>query len=113
MKEKINRPIVSRGSPVVPVCAALTLLWFGIYGIPVVMDEIKAGWAYSLGVIFNNATKIYRSSSPMAFWMNIGLLMFGFVMAIALGIFILCGVVIDHKRKAAAVAKEKERQDLK
>jgi hypothetical protein len=107
MKRKSYRPIITKGSPVVPILAALTLLWFGIYGMPFALGEIKAGWAYSPGVVFDSAAKIYRNSSPVSFWINVGLHIFGFVLAIALGIFTFIGLFIDRKRKIAAGAKKK------
>jgi hypothetical protein len=101
MKDKINRPIVSKGSPVVPVLAALTALAFGIYGVPAMMEELKTGQTYSLAVIFGDGTKIFRSSSPVAFWMNVGFFILSFASAIILGIWVLFGTIIDCKRRAA------------
>ena len=105
MKQQINRPIISRGSPVVPILAALTMLGLSIYTFSFLMDEVRSGWTYSLGVVFDNTTKIYRSSSPIAFCMSSCVLM------IALAIFTFVGLVIDHKRKVAAAAKEKAQHD--
>jgi hypothetical protein len=108
---KGNRPLVTRGSPVVPILAALTMLGMGVYGFPFLLDNYKSGWTYSFGIVFDNTTKIYRSSSPIAFWIYTGFFMFGFVLAIVLAIFTFVGVVIDHKRKVAAAAKEKTQHD--
>lgn len=108
---KSNRLLVTRGSPLVPILAALTMLGFGIYAFPVVLDEIKTGAAYSPGVVFGDSTKVYENTSPIAFWVSVGLPMASFVAMIILSIFTLCGVVIDHKRKVAAAAKEKANHD--
>lgn len=83
----------------VPVLAALTMLGFGIYGMPVALNEIKTGAVYSLAVIFGDGTQVHKDSSPIAFWMNTGLHILAFVMMIILGVGMLCGVVIDQKRK--------------
>jgi hypothetical protein len=111
MKQQINRPIISRGSPVVPILAALTMLGLSIYTFSFLMDEVRSGWTYSLGVVFDNTTKIYRSSSPIAFWVHVGFFMSSCVLMIALAIFTFVGLVIDHKRKVAAAAKEKAQHD--
>jgi hypothetical protein len=108
---KGSRPLVTRGSPVVPILAALTMLGMGIYGFPFLLDNYKSGRTYSLGVTFDNTTKIYRSNSPTAFWIYTGFFMFSFVLMIALSIFTFVGVIIDHKRKVAAAAKEKTQHD--
>ena len=106
-----NRPLVTRGSPVVPILAALTMLWLSIYTFPFLMDDFRSGWIYSLGIVFDDTTKIYRSSSPAAFWIHVGFFMSGCLLMIALAIFIFVGVIIDHKRKVAAAAKEKAQHD--
>jgi hypothetical protein len=109
--KKGNRPIISKGSPVVPILAALTMLGLSIYTFPFLMDEVRSGWTYSLGVVFDNSTKIYRSSSPIAFWIHVGFFVSSCALMIALAIFTFVGVVIDHRRKVAAAAKEKVQHD--
>ena len=111
MKQQINRPIVTKGSPVVPIFAALTMLGLSIYAFPFLLDEIKSGWAYSPAVVFGDGTKVYHNTSPAAYWVSVAIPMVGFVAMPILSIFVLCGVVIDHKRKVAAAAKEKAQRD--
>jgi len=111
MKQQTNRPIVTKGSPVVPILAALTMLGLSIYGFPFVLDEIKSGWAYSPAVVFGDGTKVYQSASPAAYWVSVAIPMAGFVTMPILSIFTFCGLVIDHKRKVAAAAKEKAQRD--
>ena len=106
MKQKINRPIVSKGSPVVPVFAALTLLALGILVIPTLLEELKTGKSYSVAVVFGNGTKVSRTGLPIAFWTNLGIQVFGFAMMIILGIAMLCGVIIDYKRKISERRKK-------
>jgi hypothetical protein len=108
---KGGRPPVTRSSQAVGILAGLTLLGLGIYGFPFFVDPVKSGWTYSFGVVFDDTTKIYRSSSPVAFWIHTGFYMVSGGLMIALGIFSLIGVVIDHKRKLAAAAKEKAEHD--
>jgi hypothetical protein len=108
---KGNRPLVTRGSPVVWILAALTMLGLSIYGFPFMFDEIKSGWAYSPAVVFGDGAKVYHSTSPVAYWFSVALPMAGFVAMPIISIFVLCGVVIDHKRKSAAAAKEKGQAD--
>jgi hypothetical protein len=85
----------------VPVLAALTLIAFGIYGLPAAFEELKTGQAYSLAVVFGDGSKVQKDASPVAFWLNVGLHIFGFSMGIILGIGTLYGSVIDYKRKVA------------
>jgi hypothetical protein len=107
VQQNIKRPIVSKSSLAVPVLAALTLLALAVYGAPTVLEELKTGQAYSLAVIFANGTKVYRDSSPMAFWINVGFHIFSFVMMILLSILMPCEAVIDYKRKVAEQKKQR------
>jgi hypothetical protein len=99
VKRETNRPIISKGSPTVPVLAALTLLVLAILSAPTLLEELKSGQSYSVAVIFANGTKVFRTGSPISFWLNMGTQILGFVIFIFFGIFIFCGVMIDYKRK--------------
>jgi hypothetical protein len=44
----------------------------GIFGALAVSDGFKAGWTYSFGLVFGDSAKIYRSSSPIEFWIMNG-----------------------------------------
>lgn len=102
-----GRPPVTRSSQAVWILAGSTFLGLGIYGFPFFVEPFKSGWTYSFGLVFDDTTKIYRSSSPVAFWIYTGFYLAGGVLMIAIGIFSLIGVVLDQKRKLATAAKEK------
>jgi hypothetical protein len=66
--------------------ACLTTLGIGVCGLSPLIDEIKAGKAYTMAVVFADATKVNRVDSPVDFWMNIGWQVLGFGIGIVLGI---------------------------
>jgi hypothetical protein len=101
-----GRPPVTRSSQAVGILVGLTLLGLGIYGFPFIVEPVKSGWTYSFGLVFDDTTKIYRSSSPVAFWIHAGFYMVSGGLMIAFGILSLIGVVIDQKRKLAEAAKK-------
>jgi hypothetical protein len=107
-----RRPIATRGSPLVWVFAALTMLALCIYGAPDVVEELKTGRVYSLAVFVGDATKISRSDSPIAFWMNAGLHMAGLVIMIILSILLLCLLVIENRKRVAEQKKKCVKQRL-
>jgi hypothetical protein len=73
VNEKARRPIVSNGSPLAWVLAALMFIALGIYGMPAALEELKAGQAYSLAVVFGDGSKVQKDISPISFWLNLGL----------------------------------------
>jgi hypothetical protein len=109
MKPNIRRPVVTKGSLIVPVFVALTMLAFCIYGAPGVVEDLKSGQSYTLAAFWGDGTKVSEGVSPIAFWMNVGLNIAGLAVMSIGSIFLLCGVVIDHKRKKEAATKEEER----
>ena len=96
-------------SPAVTVLMALTLLTIGVCGMSPLIEEIKIGKVYTLGVIFADATKVNKIDSPVEFWMNIGWQVLGFGIGIVLGIGgiiqIIQQIFVNRKKKI----KEKDR----
>jgi hypothetical protein len=84
----------------------LTLLAFCFYGAFFLIEELKMGQTYSQAVVFGDNTIVHESSSPKAYWTDIGLYAFGFLGGFIAAIFGFREVIIEHKRKNAANAKK-------
>jgi hypothetical protein len=110
MNHKNEMPAKRQLSPVVATLMFMTLLTLGICGASPLLEEIKNGKAYTLGVIFNNTIKVNKVDSPIEFWMNIGWQALGFGIGIVLGvggaIQTLREIFVNHKKKV----KEKNRR---
>ncbi len=100
-QNKINRPIRSTTSQVIAIFAMLTLFVFCIYGVTFLVGELKTGQTYSPMIVFGDSSIVNRSSSPKAYWADLGLYSFGFFWGIVAAILGLREVAIEHKRKIA------------
>jgi hypothetical protein len=93
-------------SPVVTVLMSLTLLTIGVCGMSPLIEEIKTGKVYTLGVIFADATKVNKIDSPVGFGMNLGWQVFGCGAMVVPSIgLIIQEIFINRKKKV----KEKNR----
>jgi hypothetical protein len=102
--------ILNANYPTVPVVVfgvilGLFGLAIGICGISSVHGALAAGRIYSVGIILNDTTMIYRSSSPVAYWAMISFLLVTIVVVIPLGIFVPISVVINYIKKLARQKK--------
>ena len=108
----MRKPKFNPDYPTVPVVVfgvilGLFGLAIGINGISITREALATGRTYSVGVILNDTSMIYRSSSPVAYWAMIGLYSFSLV-GIPLGIFVPISVVINYIKKLARQKKERE-----
>ena len=106
----MKKPKLNPNYPTVPVVifgviTGLFLLSFGICNIPHVSEALATGRAYSLGIIFDNTTMIYRSNSPGAYWVMIGLYILGTAAGVGSGIWMLISMIIDYIKKLARQKK--------
>jgi hypothetical protein len=92
-------PAKRRSSPAVSILAGLTLLSLSICGISPLIGELKSGRAYTLGVMFADATKVSRIDSPLAFWANLGWQVLGCGIGVVLGIASFCQVIYEFKKR--------------
>lgn len=84
---------------------------FAILGGVIAGEGLITGWTYSCGIILNDTTKIYRSSSPTAYWFMIGLFAVACVVMIIVGPMMAVEAIKQYKkvraqkRRHAAITK--------
>ena len=84
------KPPVNPNFPTTPIlililCSSIVVLGIGVFGINAIRNELITGRAYSLGVVFGDATMIDKISSPHAYWALVGFHILSSTMGITLG----------------------------
>ena len=111
MKDNPNRAGSTLPSLVVWLCAALMAVAIGVGSGFTALGGLTTGWKYSFGIVFNDTTKIYRSSSPTAYWIMIGFYTFTCLAGIIIGIMTAIENIkqykktAEQKKKSTAVTK--------
>lgn len=101
MKKERGKPAKRQLSPGVTILIAFTFLALAFCGVSPLLEEIKTGRAYTLGVMFADATKASKSESPAGFWMNMAWQIFGWGSMVVLGVGgIIQAIFFDHKKGA-------------
>jgi hypothetical protein len=77
----------------------------GIGSIFVVRDGLTTGQASTAAVIYSAGSKVYRSSSPVEYWIMMGIASIACVGGIVGSIFMSIGVVVDYIKKLARQKK--------
>lgn len=62
-------------------------------------DGLKTAWTYSFGIILNDTTKIYRSSSPTEYWLMIGSLFVFCLVMLVVGPMLAIEIIKPYKKK--------------
>jgi hypothetical protein len=99
-------------SQAIAICAALTLLWVEVGAVFFLREELITGQTYSPTVVFGDGRRIYRITSPNAYWMDIGLYILCFVVGIIPLILGPREVIIEQKRKNSATAGKSLRNNV-
>ncbi len=108
----MKTPKLSPSYPTLPilifgVIMGLFLLVVGICNIAPVREALATGQAYTVGIILDDTTMIYRSNSPGEYWVMIGIYFLGTTAMIGFGIWMPIFVIIDYGKKLARLQREK------
>ena len=90
----------------------LFALAIGISSISTVQEGFANGRIYSVGIIFNVKSMIYRNDSPLGYWAMMGLLSIGCVGGIGLGVITPIGIVRAYFKRLARQKREKASGNL-
>jgi len=107
----MKKPKFNPDYPTVPilifgVIMGLGAVAMGIYAVSIVREALATGRTYSVGIILDDTTMIYRSDSPQEYWAMIGFYIIGVVAMIPLGIFVPINVTKDYIKKLSRQKKE-------
>lgn len=88
-------------SMIVWLSCALMVVAMSVVGVFTAFDGLRAGWTYSFGVVLGDNTKVYRSSSPAAYWFMIGLFIITSLVMIVVGPMLAADTIRQYKRTKA------------
>lgn len=88
------------------IVMGLFAMTVGIYTISIVREALATGRIYSVFIIMDDRTMIYRTDSPEAYWGMIGVFSSSIVLGIGIGIFAPIGTTIAYIKKLARQKKE-------
>jgi H+/Cl- antiporter ClcA len=99
------RKVIRAGSTlpslIILLSSALVVVAFAILGGIIAVEGLITGWTYSCGIILNDTTKIYRSSSPNAYWSMIGLFAVGSLVMVIVGPMMASEGIKQYKKTRA------------
>jgi hypothetical protein len=109
-KPKFNPNFPSTLILIYAICLGLAMLALGVSNIPNVRDGLASGRIYSVGIILNDKSMIYRGSSPKAYWIMMGLYIFSCVACIGLGTLAPILTIKAFIQKLVRQKKERDSQ---
>jgi hypothetical protein len=108
----MKKPKVNPNFPTTPIlifviCAGLYLLAVSLSNISNVHEGLETGRVYSVGIIFDAKRMIYRSNSPIEYWVTMGFYIFSLVASFGFGIVMPIGIIGAYTKKLARQKKER------
>jgi hypothetical protein len=110
MRPKLSPDFPSTRILIFMICCGVFLLVLGISNIQNVREGLTTGRVYSVGIIWDIKTVIYKDASPGAYWAMIGLYVASCVGSIGLGAWAPIFHIIAYKKKL--VRQKRERSNL-
>jgi hypothetical protein len=83
------------------VFSGLVCLAVGVGSIATVREGLETGQVYSVGVVFNYNEMIHKSTSPVYYWIMMGIFGVGCVGGIGLGVFVPISTVRAFVKRLA------------
>jgi len=107
------KPKLSPNYPSVPfllytIFGGALLLALGVYGIFVTYEGLKSGQVYSPAIILGIKTAIYRTGSPVAYWVVIAIYVFSCMAGLCLGLLAPIETMAAYRKKRARQEAERE-----
>jgi hypothetical protein len=88
-------------SMIVWLLAALYAVGMGVFSGITARGCLTTGWTYSFGIVFNDTSKIYRSSSPTMYWTMIAIWSSTCVAGIFVGVMVAIQTIKQYKKSRA------------
>ena len=101
MKKRI-RPVRSLSSQILWLFLNLTTLAFDLGFGSIIWSNILSGRTYSPAVMLGFGTFLYKSVSPVGYWICIGLYIFCFLIGIAIAMQQFFEILAEEKRRVAS-----------